>query len=142
MVIITSEKNLSLKDVVGLYTSGDKELYTDYEQLHENILKSDYLFTIRTNDELIGIIRSSGDGNNNQYISEVILHGSYPTPGLGSQLLNSYLKATENVSKIYILSHEYYRTSFSKTWLQYKGFQVIAENESVIVYLLDRNIKY
>lgn len=142
MVNITSGKNLSLDDVIELYTSGERELYTDYERLYENILKSDHLITVRDDGNLIGIIRSSGDGDNNQYISEVILHGSYPTPGLGSKLLDAYLKATENISKIYILSHEYYRTSFSKTWLLYKGFKIIAENENVIVYLLDRHIKY
>lgn len=142
MVTITSERNLSLDNIINLYTSGDKELYTDYERLHKNVLNSDYLFTVLKDGELIGIIRSNGDGDNNQYISEIILHGGHSTHGLGSKLLNSYLIATENVSKIYILSHEYYRTSFSKTWLQYKGFKVITENDNVIVYLLDRDIKY
>lgn len=142
MVNITSDNNLSLDNIIELYTSGEKELYTDYERLYENILKSDYLITIRDDGELIGLIRSSGDGNNNQFISELILHGSYPTHGLGSKLLDAYLKKTENISKIYILSHEHYRTSFSKTWLLYKGFKIIADNETIIVYLLDRNIKY
>lgn len=142
MVIITSERNLSLDNVINLYTSGEKELYADYERLRTSILNSDYLFTIFQDDELIGIIRSNGDSDNNQYISEIVLHGQHRTPGLGSMLLEAYLKATENVNKIYILSHEYFRSTFSKTWLQYKGFKVITENDNVIVYLLDREINY
>lgn len=142
MVIITAEKNMSQDDVVELYTSGDTELYTDYDQLYSSILNSDYCISVIDDNQLIGIIRSSGDGNHNQYIAEIVMHAGHPTPGIGSKLLDAYLTATSDVSKIYILSHEHYRTSFSRTWLQYKGFKLIAENDNIILYLLDREIKY
>ncbi len=142
MVIITAEKNMSQDDVVELYTSGDTELYTDYDQLYSSILNSDYCISVIDDNQLIGIIRSSGDGNHNQYIAEIVMHAGHPTPGIGSKLLDAYLTEAADVSKIYILSHEYYRTSFSRTWLQYKGFKLIAENDNIILYLLDREIKY
>lgn len=142
MVIISNEKNMSLDDVVELYTSGDEELYTDYDELYQSILGSDYCITVRDDDRLVGIIRSSGDGNLNQYIAEIVMHAGYPTHGIGSKLLDTYLNETADVSKIYILSHTHYRTSFAKTWLQYKGFKLLAETESIILYLLDREIKY
>lgn len=142
MVTITTEKNMSFDDIVDLYTSGDTELYTDYNQLYQSILNSDYCITVRDGKQLVGIIRSSGDGNINQYIAEIVLHAGHPTPGIGSKLLDAYLTAAAEVSKIYILSHEHYRTTFSKTWLQYKGFRLIAENGDIIVYMLDRGIKY
>ncbi len=133
---------MSQDDIVELYTSGDTELYRDYDKLYSNILKSDYCISVTHDEQLVGIIRSSGDGNHNQYIAEIVMHAGHPTSGIGSKLLDAYLKATEDVSKIYILSHEHYRTSFSRTWLQYKGFKLIAENDNIILYLLDREIKY
>ena len=133
---------MSQDDVVELYTSGDTELYTDYDQLYSSILNSDYCISVIDDNQLIGIIRSSGDGNHNQYIAEIVMHAGHPTPGIGSKLLDAYLTEAADVSKIYILSHEYYRTSFSRTWLQYKGFKLIAENDNIILYLLDREIKY
>lgn len=142
MVVISTDKNISKDDIVALYTSGDEELYTDYDELYKNVLNSDYCITIYDEDQLIGIIRSNGDGNMNQYIAEIIIHAGCPTQGIGSKLLDAYLEATADVSKIYILSHGYYRTSFSRTWLQYKGFKLIAENDNIILYLLDREIKY
>lgn len=142
MITITTEKNMSEDDIVELYTSGNTELYRDYKQLYSNILNSDYCISVLHNEQLIGIIRSNGDGIHNQYIAEIVMHAGHPTSGLGSKLLDAYLTATKNVSKIYILSHEYYRTSFSRTWLQYKGFKLIAENDNIILYLLDREIKY
>lgn len=142
MLKITTEKNMSLDDVIELYTSGDTELYKDYEMLYSSILNSDYCVSVIHDEKLVGIIRSSGDSNHNQYIAEIVMHAGHPTSGIGSKLLDAYLTATENVHKIYILSHEHYRTSFSRTWLQYKGFKLIAENDSIILYLLDRNNKY
>lgn len=142
MVTITAEKNMSQDDVIELYTSGDTELYTDYDQLYSSILNSDYCISVIDDDQLIGLIRSSGDGNHNQYIAEIVMHAGYPTHGIGSKLLDAYLKAAADVRKIYILSHEHYRTSFSRTWLQYKGFKLIAENDNIILYLLDREIKH
>ena len=142
MVAISTDKNISKDDIVALYTSGDEELYTDYDELYKSILNSDYCITIYDEDQLIGIIRSNGDGNMNQYISEIVMHAGCPAQGIGSKLLDAYLDAAADVSKIYILSHEHYRTSFSRTWLQYKGFKLIAENDNIILYLLDREIKY
>lgn len=142
MVTITAEKNMSQDDVVELYTSGDTELYTDYDQLYSSILNSDYCISVFDDEQLIGIIRSNGDGNHNQYIAEIVMHAGHPTHGIGSKLLDAYLTAAADVRKIYILSHEHYRTSFSRTWLQYKGFKLIAENDNIILYLLDREIKY
>ena len=142
MVTISADKNISFDDIVELYTSGEEEIYNDYDELYQSILNSDYCITVRNEDQLVGIIRSNGDGNLNQYISEIVMHAGCPTQGIGSKLLDAYLEAASAVSKIYILSHQYYRTSFSKTWLQYKGFKLIAENDSIILYLLDREIKY
>lgn len=142
MVTITAEKNMSQDDVVELYTSGNTELYTDYNQLYSSILNSDYCISVFNDEQLIGIIRSNGDGNHNQYIAEIVMHAGHPASGIGSKLLDAYLTAAADVRKIYILSHEHYRTSFSRTWLQYKGFKLIAENDNIILYLLDREIKY
>lgn len=142
MVTISTAKDISLDDVTGLYGSGEHPIYKDFEQLHHNILNSDVCVTARLSDDLVGIIRSNGDGNNNQYISEIIMHADQPSQGIGSKLLDTYLLETNTVSKIYIVSHEHFRSSFSKTWLHYKGFKLISENEDIIVYLLDRNIKY
>ncbi|CAD2081527.1 hypothetical protein GCM10007275_20910 [Jeotgalicoccus coquinae] len=142
MVTISTGKDMSLEDIVELYTSGDEGLYTDYDELYKSILNSDYCITARDQDRLVGIIRSNGDGNINQYIAEIVMHAGCPTQGIGSKLLDAYLDTAADVSKIYILSHGHYRTSFSKTWLQYKGFKLLAENDSIILYLLDRKIKY
>lgn len=142
MLEISTDKTLTLEDIKNLYDSGDEKLYQDYKLLLENILRSDYLITLRQDDKVLALIRSNGDGCNTQYISEIVMTANMPHQGFGSKLLDAYLEASKNVSKIYIVSHKYYRTSFSKTWLQYKGFNIIADNEAVIVYLLDRNISY
>lgn len=138
MVTISTKKNISIEDVRGLYDSGDSALYNNNEQLLSNILSSDFCITAWSENTLVGIIRSGGDGNNKQYISEIVMHADHPSQGVGSRLLDTYLSETADVKKIYIVSHEYFRTSFSKTWLNYKGFNLIAENDDIIVYLLDR----
>lgn len=138
MNTISTEKMISIDDVRELYSSGDTELYKDYDKLRENIINSDFVITLRQNDKLVGLMRSNGDGTNNQYISEVILHATLPNQGFGSKLLDKYLESTKEVDKIYILSHDYFRTTFAKTWLQYKGFNIIAENDNVILYLYER----
>lgn len=142
MLEISTEKLLTLEDIETLYASGDEKLYHDYDLLLENILVSDYLITLRQDDEICGLIRSNGDGCNTQYISEIVMKANMPHQGFGSKLLDAYLDATSNVNKIYVVSHDYYRTNFSKTWLQYKGFKILADNDGVIVYLLDRKFTY
>lgn len=142
MDTISTDKLITLDDVRELYTSGGGDLYSDYNKLRTDIINSDFVITLRQKGKLVALMRSNGDGTNNQYISEIILHAALPNQGFGSKLIDKYLECTHEVSKIYILSHVYYRTTFSKTWLQYKGFNIIAENENIIVYLYDRHLKY
>src|SRR5699024_12713749 len=121
---------------------GETKYHHNYNKFDQSILNHEYCITGRDGKQHVGIIHSSGDGNINHYIAEIVLHAGHPTPRIGSKQLEAYLTAAAEVSKIYILSHAHYRTTFSKTWLQYKGFRLIAENGDIIVYMLDRGIKY
>src|SRR5699024_12818513 len=101
MLEISTEKLLTLEDIETLYASGDEKLYHDYDLLLENILASDYLITLRQDDEICGLIRSNGDGCNTQYISEIVMIANMAHQGFSSKLLDDNRVATRIVKNIY-----------------------------------------
>ena len=123
-------------DINALYLSKGYSSYEDrLNQLYDAILASDYVITAWDDEKLTGIIRSSGDMKFSQYISDLLVHPEYKSKGLASKLMNEFIHTVTDVEEIYLMMASNTENKFTKNWLVYNGFEIIADTDQQTIYL-------
>ncbi|WP_020006820.1 GNAT family N-acetyltransferase [Salinicoccus albus] len=133
---IRHDKEMTPDDINALYLSKG---YSSYEgkldQLYDAILASDYVITAWDDERLTGIIRSSGDMKFSQHISDLLVHPEYKSKGLASKLMNEFIHTVTDVEEIYLMMASNTKNKFTKNWLVYNGFEIIADTDQQTIYL-------
>lgn len=136
MLKLKHDKEMTPENINDLYLSKG---YSSYEgkldKLHEAVFASDYVITAWDDDTLVGIIRSSGDMKFSQYISDLIVHPDYKSKGLASKLMNEYIHRATDVEEVYLMMESNPKNKFTKNWLIYNGFEIIADTDRQTIYL-------
>ncbi|WP_017549482.1 GNAT family N-acetyltransferase [Salinicoccus carnicancri] len=140
MLELRKDRSFTSKDINSLYMSKG---YSSYENrldaLYEAAVTSDYIVTAWDGAQMAGIIRSSGDLNFTQYISDLIVHPEYKSMGLASKLMDAYINEVSGVEEIYLMMDTAPKNSFTKNWLAYKGFEVLAETDKQTIYMMGKD---
>lgn len=140
MLKLRKDRSFNSNDINGLYLSKG---YSSYENrldaLFDAVLSSDHVITAWDEARMVGIIRSSGDQNFTQYISDLIVHPEYKTRGLASKLMNTYINEVSEVDEIFLMMDAAPGNSFTRNWLIYKGFEIIAETGKQTIYLMKKD---
>lgn len=140
MLKLRKDRSFNSSDINSLYLSKG---YSSYENkldaLYDAVVSSDYLITAWDDAHMVGIIRSSGDQKFTQHISDLLVHPEYKTKGLGSKLMNAYISEVSGVEEIFLMMDATPKNSFTKNWLIYKGFEIIAETDKQTVYMMKQS---
>ncbi len=140
MLKLRKDRSFNSSDINSLYLSKG---YSSYENrldaLYDAVIASDHVITAWEETQLVGIIRSSGDMQFTQHISDLIVHPDYKTMGLASKLMNAYIKEVSDVDEIFLMMDAAPKNSFTKNWLLYKGFEIIAETDKQTIYMMKRD---
>ncbi|GAB3058716.1 GNAT family N-acetyltransferase [Salinicoccus sesuvii] len=132
---ISREKNIAYSDIEHLYmSSGDTPYENKLGALYEAVVHSDHLVTAWDGPLLVGLIRSSGDMQFTQVISDFLVHPEHRTKGIASKLMNAYIEDTSQVEKIYLFMDDL-SSAFTRNWLLHKGFDLIKDSENLCIYL-------
>lgn len=123
-----------IDDLKYLYTPESVSFYDNVESLYSAIAQSDYCITAWDEDLLIGIIRSSGDANYVQLITDFFIHKEYVSQGISSQLINLYLNAAETVKEYILIPKIEITSPYMITWLQHKGFLLKSQAKGFQVF--------
>ena len=84
----SEEKKIDLDALFALYTAIGWSAYTkDIQQLAMGIQQSLKVITVWDEQQLIGLIRSVGDGETILYIQDLLVHPAYQNKGIGTQLI-------------------------------------------------------
>ena len=84
----SEEKKIDLDALFALYTAVGWSAYTkDIQQLAMGIQQSLKVITVWDEQQLIGLIRSVGDGETILYIQDLLVHPAYQNKGIGTQLI-------------------------------------------------------
>ena len=140
MLELRKDRSFTSKDINSLYMSKG---YSSYEgrldALYDAAVTSDYIVTAWDEAQMVGIIRSSGDMEFTQYIADLIVHPEYKSMGLASKLMDAYINEASGVEEIYLMMDTVPKNSFTKNWLAYKGFEILAETDKQIIYVMRRD---
>jgi len=104
---LSHEKNIHPEDLMKLYQNVGWSAYTeDLDLLKEAIMKSLDVVTSWEDGELVGLIRTIGDGLTILYIQDILVQKNYQKRGIGSRLLQEILEKYASVRQKVLLTEE------------------------------------
>lgn len=126
------EKKIDLDALFGLYTAVGWSAYTnDIRQLALGIQQSLEVITVWHEQQLIGLIRSVGDGETILYIQDLLVHPAYQNKGIGTQLIEKMVQAYPKVRQKVLLTENEQRT---RRFYEKCQFQSVATQEMICFY--------
>ncbi|MFC3418746.1 GNAT family N-acetyltransferase [Salinicoccus hispanicus] len=136
MLNMSRDRNIAYSDIEQLYmSSGDTPYENRLDALYEAVISSDHLVTAWDGTLLVGLLRSSGDMQFTQLISDFLVHPEHHTKGIASKLMNAYIEDTSHIEKIYLFMDDGLASAFTRNWLVHKGFGIIKDGEDLCIYL-------
>jgi len=120
--MIKNIKNLDKEQVRKLYEENEWIAYlNDFDNLIEGIKASLDCFTYYLEDELVGLVRTVGDGRTIIYIQDILISPKHQDLGIGSKLINNVTEKYKNVRQIVLMTdsepkqhHFYEKNGFTK----------------------------
>lgn len=105
--VLSHEKNINADKLMKLYQNVGWSAYTeDLDLLKEAIVKSLDVITAWEDGELVGLIRTIGDGLTILYIQDILVQKEYQNRGIGSRLLQEILEKYSSVRQKVLLTEE------------------------------------
>ena len=106
-ITISREKKIHPEDLMKLYQNVGWSAYTeDLDLLKEAIMNSLDVITAWEDGELVGLIRTIGDGLTILYIQDILVQRDYQKRGIGSRLLQEILEKYKSVRQKVLLTEE------------------------------------
>lgn len=106
-IYISHEKNIDSEKLMNLYQNVGWSAYTeDLDLLKNAIIKSLDVITAWDDDELVGLIRTIGDGLTILYIQDILVLKEHQKKGIGSILLKEVLDKYKHVRQKVLLTEE------------------------------------
>lgn len=106
-ISISYEKNIDSEKLMYLYQNVGWSAYTENLDLLKNaIVKSLDVITAWEDEELVGLIRTIGDGLTILYIQDILVLNEYQKKGIGSMLLKEVLEKYKHVRQKVLLTEE------------------------------------
>lgn len=128
----SEEKKIDLDALFALYTAVGWPAYTkDIQQLALGIQQSLEVITVWHEQQLIGLIRSVGDGETILYIQDLLVHPAYQNKGIGTQLIEKMVQAYPKVRQKVLLTENEQRT---RRFYEKCQFQSVATQEMICFY--------
>ncbi|EPC6536576.1 GNAT family N-acetyltransferase [Enterococcus hirae] len=128
----SEEKKIDLDALFALYTAIGWSVYTkDIQQLAMGVQQSLKVITVWDEQQLIGLIRSVGDGETILYIQDLLVHPAYQNKGIGTQLIEKMVQAYPKVRQKVLLTENEQRTH---RFYEKCQFQSVATQEMICFY--------
>lgn len=107
--------------ILQLYNANHWTAYTrDKESLFQGILHSLDTIGCYDDDQLVGFIRTVGDGHTMVYILDILVHPDYHRRGIGTVLINKILAKYQHVRQIHLATDN---TTEQQAFYEAVGFQ-------------------
>ncbi|QMS85215.1 GNAT family N-acetyltransferase [Candidatus Xianfuyuplasma coldseepsis] len=107
--------------ILHLYNANHWTAYTkDKDTLFKGIIQSLDTLACYDNDQLVGLIRTVGDGHTMVYILDILVHPDYHRQGIGRTLINKILTKYTHVRQIHLATDN---TPEQQAFYEAVGFQ-------------------
>lgn len=124
-------KNQPIKvaDLASLYNSVGWTSYTDHPEIMTKLLPGALSYiSAWDGDDLIGLVRTIGDGCYILYIQDLLVHPDYQRRGIGSDLIHQILDDAKDMRQIILTTD-----SSEKTAHFYRSVGLVPMNEAGVV---------
>lgn len=120
---------IKVEDLASLYNSVGWTSYTDHPNIMEKLLSGalSYISAWYGNN-LIGLIRTIGDGCYILYIQDLLVHPNYQRRGIGGELVHQILDDAKDMRQIILTTD-----NSKKTARFYRSVGLVPMNEAGVV---------
>lgn len=129
MITFQQSKQINQAQLLNLYKDAGWSTYTkNPNQLQAAIQNSLSVITAWHQNNLVGLIRSIGDGHTILYIQDLLVHTNFKRQGIGSRLLKQMLSLYPNVRQKVLLTDD---TPQTRNFYSSNGFSPASENKLI-----------
>lgn len=115
--------------LTALYRSVSWTAYSEQSEIMEKILPGSYFYiSAWSGENLIGLIRTVGDGTYILYIQDILVHPAYQRLGIGTMLMKQTLEKAKKMQQIILTTDN---TEKTKSFYHSLGFLPINETGAV-----------
>lgn len=108
---ITEYKNYNEKEILKLYTSVGWTAYTDTPEVLKRGFRNSLLtLAAYDGDQLLGLIRTVGDGETIVYIQDILVSPEHQRTGIGTALIQAVLERFKEVRQIVLATDHTQKT--------------------------------
>ncbi len=126
------KKSIDEQALVALYASVGWTAYTnDRKRLVRGVEQSLTVITAWQEKELIGLIRSVGDGETILYIQDLLVKPAYQNRGIGTALMKKMEQTHPDIRQKLLLTEN---TVATKKFYEKVGFYPVEEHGSTCLY--------
>lgn len=132
MIIYKQDKKINEENLAYLYNSVGWISYTqNLGKLEKGTNQSLAVISAWENENLIGLIRSVGDGETILYIQDILIHPDYQNHGIGSTLMEKMLVMFPDVRQKTLLTEE---ATDVRHFYEKFGFKSCDQGQAVAFY--------
>lgn len=121
--------DLPEEKVFDLYNDNGWTLYSrEMDSLMRALKKSSYVLSAWVGDQLVGLIRTVGDGEHILYVQDILVLESYHRRGIGSELMKRTLESQKHIRQKTLLTGT---SEKQRKFYESLGFQATTDTETV-----------
>ena len=105
MITYKTTKTIEDKDLRPLYDAVGWISYTEQiTDLGVLVTNAHLVISAWNNDQLVGLIRTVGDGVSIQYVQDILVLPDYQNQGIGSELLKKVMEASKYIRQFVLMT--------------------------------------
>ncbi|EXJ23427.1 acetyltransferase, GNAT family [Alkalibacterium sp. AK22] len=120
---------VTVSELTDLYKSVSwSAYYEDRDIMQRLLVGSLYYLTVRYDGQLIGLIRTVGDGCYILYIQDILVHPDWHRRGIGTTLIRQTLETFKDMKQIILTTDQ---TDKTRSFYESVGFVEMSEAQAV-----------
>lgn len=132
MITYKTTKTIQDHDLRPLYETVGWLSYTQaLADLATLLTNSQLVISAWDNEQLVGLIRTVGDGISIQYVQDILILPTYQNQGIGSQLLQKVLEASKNIRQLVLITDGSDENKAAIAFYQKHGLQTFDEKPQI-----------
>ena len=136
MITIKKQEIVKLEDVLHLYQAVGWTNYTNQPQMLEQALSHSLAtYLARDREEIVGLVRLTGDGFSSVFVQDLIVLPSYQRQGIGNDLMKEALGDFKDAYQVQLVTEQ---TEKNLGFYRSLGFETLSTYDCTGMIWVDR----
>lgn len=128
-------KDISDKDLRPLYTSVGWSSYTEQiDDLNELLQNSQLVISAWSDNTLVGLVRTIGDGLSIQYVQDLLVHPDFQKQAIGTTLFNEVKERSSHIRQFLLITDNGDENQGIIKWYEENGMMPLSDANIIALW--------